>query len=109
MADFMAEDAEYVMHTYGRLPIEPVLGHGSTLVDLTGKEYLDFLAGVGAVSLGHCNPVVRDALAEQVGKVWQTSNYFYAENRAELAHDLSDLLSKTTDTEGHITDRKSVV
>ena len=103
MADFMAEDAEYVMHTYGRLPIEPVLGHGSTLVDSTGKEYLDFLAGVGAVSLGHCNPVVRDALAEQVGKVWQTSNYFYAENRAELAHDLSDLLSKTTDTEGHIT------
>ena len=103
MTDFMSLDETYVMHTYGRLPVELVSGKGAVLVDSTGKEYLDFLAGIGAASLGHCHPAVARALHEQIDKVWQTSNYYYAENRAELAHDLSDLLSKTTDAQGHVT------
>lgn len=101
--DFMAEDAAYVMHTYGRLPVEIVKGRGAKLFDSGGREYIDFLGGIGAVSLGHCHPKVAQALHEQIDKVWQTGNYFYAENRAELAHGISDLLSKRTDSEGHVT------
>lgn len=94
-------DDAFVMHTYGRLPVEFVSGHGVTLVDASGREYLDLLGGIGCASLGHAHPVVVEALREQAGKIWQTSNYFYAENRGELASALSALLSTTTDEGGH--------
>ena len=94
-------DDAFVMHTYGRLPVEFVSGHGVTLVDASGREYLDLLGGIGCASLGHAHPAVVEALREQAGKIWQTSNYFYAENRGELASALSVLLSTTTDEGGH--------
>ena len=94
-------DDTFVMHTYGRLPVEFVSGHGATLVDAAGREYIDLLGGIGCSSLGHAHPAVVNALREQAGKLWQTSNYFYAENRGELAASLSALLSTTTDEGGH--------
>ncbi len=94
-------DDTFVMHTYGRLPIEFVSGHGATLVDASGREYIDLLGGIGCSSLGHAHPAVVEALREQAGKIWQTGNYFYAENRGELASMLSALLSTTTDEGGH--------
>ena len=104
-AAVVAEDRQlddtFVMHTYGRLPVEFVSGHGATLVDAAGREYIDLLGGIGCSSLGHAHPAVVDALREQAGKLWQTSNYFYAENRGELAASLSALLSTTTDEGGH--------
>ncbi|MBQ9005252.1 MAG: aminotransferase class III-fold pyridoxal phosphate-dependent enzyme, partial [Atopobiaceae bacterium] len=96
-------DDTYVMHTYGRLPVEFVDGEGAELIDVNGKRYLDFLAGIGSVSLGHANPKVAEALSAQVGRVWQVGNYYYVENRGELAHMISDLLSSTTDEQGHVT------
>lgn len=97
-----AGDNEYVMHTYGRLPVRFVRGEGAVLFDDAGGEYLDFLAGVGAVSMGHCHPAVSAALTEQVGKLWQVSNYFYIENRDELAAHISKLLSAVTDGTGRV-------
>ena len=94
-------DDAFVMHTYGRLPVQFVSGHGATLVDAAGREYLDLLGGIGCSSLGHAHPAVVEALREQAGKLWQTGNYFYAENRGELASALSALLSTTTDEGGH--------
>lgn len=94
-------DDAYVMHTYGRLPVEFVEGHGATLVDSEGNEYIDLLAGIGCTSMGHANPTVAAALHEQVDKLWQVGNYFYIENRGELAAGLSALLSTTTDEGGH--------
>ena len=86
MADTSYESAKalddaYVMHTYGRLPVEFVSGSGATLADSTGKTYIDCLGGIGSVSMGHCNPVVAAALREQVDKIWQVGNYYYVENR----------------------------
>ena len=107
MADTSYESAKalddaYVMHTYGRLPVEFVSGSGATLTDSTGKAYIDCLGGIGSVSMGHCNPVVAAALREQAEKVWQVGNYYYVENRGELARDLSGLLSSVCDEEGHV-------
>ncbi len=94
-------DDTFVMHTYGRMPVEFVSGHGATLVDASGREYIDLLGGIGCASLGHAHPAVVEALREQAGRIWQTGNYFYAENRGELASALSALLSTTTDEGGH--------
>ena len=94
-------DDAFVMPTYSRLPVEFVSGHDATLVDSTGKEYIDLLAGIGCVSMGHANEDVARALHEQVDKLWQVGNYFYVENRGELAAALSSMLSTTTDEGGH--------
>lgn len=102
-AEARALDDAYLMHTYGRLPVQFVGGHGAVLVDAEGQEYLDFLGGIGAVSLGYEHPRLVAALADQAHKVWQVGNYYYVENRGELARDLSGLLSTTTDEKGHVT------
>lgn len=95
-------DQTYLIHTYGRLPVEFVSGHDATLVDSTGKEYLDLLGGIGCSSVGHANPAVAAAVKEQLKKVWQVGNYFYVENRNEVAEGLSQLLSAMTDEGGHV-------
>ncbi len=96
-------DDSYVMHTYARLPVEFVEGHGAVLVDACGNEYLDFLAGIGSVSLGHAHPALVSALQEQASKVWQVGNYYYEQHRGELARRISELLSATTDETGAAT------
>jgi len=83
----------YVMHTFARKPVEFASGKGVRLYDSEGKEYLDFLAGVGCVALGHSNEAVSDAIAAQAHKLIQASNYYYAEGRGQLARDLSALLN----------------
>ena len=88
------EDA-YIMHTFGRKPVELVSGHGMRVVDDAGREYLDFIGGIGVVSLGHCHPALVDALSNQVSRLMHVSNYYYIEGRGELAKKLSDLLNET--------------
>ncbi|MBQ9058468.1 MAG: aminotransferase class III-fold pyridoxal phosphate-dependent enzyme [Atopobiaceae bacterium] len=96
-------DDEYVMHTFARMGVEFVAGQGSTLTDAAGNQYLDFVGGIGSCSLGHCHPMVVRALQYQAGRLWQVGNYYHTQNRGELAHSISQFLSKTTDDEGHIT------
>lgn len=100
-AEAKALDDAYIMHTYGRLPVEFVSGSGAELEDQDGKIYLDFLAGIGCASLGHADPVVAAAIKSQLERVWQVGNYYYVEHRGELAQQLSELLSAITDEAGH--------
>jgi acetylornithine/N-succinyldiaminopimelate aminotransferase len=88
----VALDHESVMQTYARKPALFVRGEGMRLYDDTGREYLDFVSGIGAVNLGHAHPAVTAAVAEQAAKLVHVSNLFYVEHRAELAHDVSELL-----------------
>lgn len=84
-------DAAYVMPTFGRSPVEFVSGAGMTLTDSAGREYLDFLAGIGVCSLGHGHPALTRALEEQAKKLLHVSNYFYVEHRGAVAALLSKL------------------
>ncbi len=86
-------ETQYVMHTFGRKPVELVSGRGMTAVDAQGKEYLDFIAGIGVCGLGHCHPSVVSALQQQAEKLIHVSNYYYIEGRGELAQKLSELLN----------------
>ncbi len=107
-ANIKALDDEYVLGTYGRLPVEFVRASGAVLTDSEGNDYLDFLGGIGCASLGHCHPAVVAALKEQADKLWQVGNYFYVENRGEVANGLSTLLSRITDESGHDTGSAAV-
>ncbi|MEM7131029.1 MAG: aspartate aminotransferase family protein [Chloroflexota bacterium] len=43
-------------------------GEGTKLVDVDGKEYVDFLLGSGPMILGHCHPAVVEAVQQQTLK-----------------------------------------
>lgn len=85
-------DAACVMQTYARKDVLFVSGSGMTLYDDEGREYLDLVSGIGAVNLGHADPVVARAVSEQMKRLVHVSNLFHVEHRAELACDLVRLL-----------------
>ena len=86
-----ALDEAFHMHTYGRKPVMFVRGEGMRLYDDDGREYLDFLAGIGVVNLGHAHPAVTAAVCEQQARLVHVSNLFQVEHRAELAELLVEL------------------
>lgn len=92
-------ESTYVMPTYGRKPVELVSGKGMQVTDAEGRTYLDFVAGVGATSLGHCHPALVSALKEQAETLIHVSNYYYIEHRGQIAKTLSDLLNDQVPTD----------
>ena len=76
---------KYFMKTVERTPVTLVRGQGARVWDEDGREYLDFVGGWGVNSLGHCHPVVAQAVTEQVNNLIQTSNQFYTIPQVRLA------------------------
>ncbi|MFI5330275.1 MAG: acetylornithine transaminase [Desulfobaccales bacterium] len=74
-----------VMNTYGRLPLVLVKGAGCRVWDDTGKEYLDFVAGLAVCNLGHAHPEVAAAAAAQLTQLVHVSNIYYTTPMVELA------------------------
>ena len=81
----------HVMNTYARQPLAFVRGEGVFLVDAAGKRYLDALAGVAVVSVGHCHPKLSHAIAEQASSLIHTSNIFHITLQQRLAERLCKL------------------
>lgn len=78
-------EKKYYMPTFQRMPVVLVRGQGARVWDDNGREYLDFIGGLAVNSLGHCHPVVAQALAEQGKTLTQTSNLFYSVPQLQLA------------------------
>ena len=95
-------DHEHVMQTYGRQPVAFVRGEGTRLWDSEGKEYVDFLAGLATVSLGHAHPAVADAIADQARTLLHVSNLYLNECQPQLAERLDLLLTSATGTAGQV-------
>jgi acetylornithine/N-succinyldiaminopimelate aminotransferase len=89
LADLQALEREYVMGTYARNPVEFVRGEGCRLWDADGNEYLDFLAGISVVQIGHCHPALVAAVTEQAQRLMHVGNLFYTEPQMRLAERLS--------------------
>ena len=80
----------HVMPTYGP-HVALVKGQGTTVWDADGKDYLDFIAGISVLNVGHSHPTVVGAIREQVGVLTHVSNLFLTENQARLAAKLAGL------------------
>ena len=87
-AEIVALESRYLMTTYGRPGPALVRGQGAYAWDADGKEYLDFIAGLGVLALGHCHPAVVEAVCRQAGQMMHCSNLFHIENQALLAQEL---------------------
>ena len=79
-----------LLEAYARHDVTFVGGRGAWLVDDSGRRYLDFLAGIAVVSLGHLHPAPRAAADAQLRKLWHTSNLYATEPAERLAGLLSD-------------------
>ena len=74
-----------IMPTYGRQEISFVKGDGAWLTDTDGNRYLDALAGIAVVGIGHANPEVAKTISEQSTTLLHTSNLYRVPKQEELA------------------------
>ena len=91
MTDVKALEREYVMGTYARNPVEFVRGEGCRLWDADGTEYLDFLAGISVVQIGHAHPSWVEAVAQQAARLAHVGNLYYTAPAVRLAERLAKL------------------
>lgn len=80
------------MPTYAAPTIKFVRGDGCRLWDDSGKSYLDFIAGIAVVGLGHANSEIADAISEQARTLVHVSNLYGTEPGADVAITLDRLL-----------------
>ena len=76
---------KYVMNTYKRAPLCPEKAKGAKIWDINGKSYLDFFPGWAVSGIGHCHPLVANAVAKQANKLMHVSNNYYSQLQARLA------------------------
>jgi acetylornithine/N-succinyldiaminopimelate aminotransferase len=82
------------------LAIEISRANGSYIYGSDGKEYLDFVAGVSANTLGHNHPEISQAIKDQVDKYTHVMVYgeFVQQPQVELCKLLADNLPKDLET-----------
>ena len=76
---------EVMVPCYAPMAHVPVRGKGSYLWDANDKEYIDFAGGIAVSCLGHCHPVMVEALQQQSEKLWHLSNVMTNEPALRLA------------------------
>jgi acetylornithine/N-succinyldiaminopimelate aminotransferase len=84
-------EEKYLFATYKRASLYCSHGSGVYLYDLSGKRYLDFLAGISVNSLGYNHPRLVKVLVEQGQRLIHTSNLFYNPYQGLLAKRLIEI------------------
>ncbi|MCR8827468.1 aspartate aminotransferase family protein [Pseudosulfitobacter koreensis] len=79
-----------VLPTYSRAPLSFVKGEGAWLTEADGTRYLDLGAGIAVNVLGHAHPGLVNALTDQAGALWHTSNLYQIPQQQALADKLVD-------------------
>lgn len=80
----------YVIGNYARYPVCLVRGEGSWVWDAEGQRYLDLFPGWGCDLLGHCPPLVVEAVRDQVGRLIHVPNTWYTEPQGLLAQAIGE-------------------
>lgn len=77
-----------IINNLGSLPVVMASGKGSTLTDVDGKKYVDFVSGIGVNCLGHGHPALVKAIADQAAKAIHVSNYYNSDKGLEFSQAL---------------------
>ncbi len=89
--DIRERESRHIVQTYKRQPVAFVRGRGVYLYDVDGREYLDFVTGVGVAALGHAHPGLTAVIADQAATLIHTSNLYYHPFQADAAARLAEL------------------
>jgi acetylornithine/N-succinyldiaminopimelate aminotransferase len=85
-------DAKHYLKAFGpRTPVCIERGEGAYLFDTSGKRYLDMIGGIAVSILGHGNPRLVAAIADQAAKLIHCSNLYYNRPQIRLAERLVEL------------------
>jgi acetylornithine/N-succinyldiaminopimelate aminotransferase len=90
LEELVALERRYAAPTYVRNPVQFVRGSGCSLWDAEGNEYLDFLAGISVLNVGHCHPGVIAAVRSQSEQLTHATNLYYTEPGLRLSQRLSE-------------------
>lgn len=88
---FIAADEHWSTHNYHPLPVVIATGDGAWVTDVTGRRYLDFLAGYSALNFGHRHPAVVAAAMHQMGRLTLSSRAFHHDLFGAFCRELAEL------------------
>ncbi|MCC5910895.1 MAG: acetylornithine/succinylornithine family transaminase [Clostridiaceae bacterium] len=86
--DWIALDQQYILPTYGRMPVVVEKAEGMYITDTDGNKYLDLFSGLAVNILGHCHPQLLKELENQSHGFGHISNFFYNKPAIDLAEKL---------------------
>ncbi len=86
--DIVKREANSLVQFFRRQRVVFERGEGCWLYDVEGKRYLDLVAGIACVVLGHSHPYFVKRVSEQLSKLIQVSNLYYTLPQVELAERL---------------------
>ncbi|MBT6274215.1 MAG: acetylornithine/succinylornithine family transaminase [Chromatiales bacterium] len=89
--DYKELESRYAIDIYPKRDLTIVRGAGASLWDDAGREYIDCAAGIGVASVGHANPMVAKAIADQASTLITCPSIFYNDTRAMLLERLVKL------------------
>lgn len=81
----MSDPRQHIMPVYAPPDVVFERGEGTRLYTEDGDSYLDFIGGIAVSALGHSHPGMVNALKDQAGKLWHTSNMFRIPKGEELS------------------------
>ena len=77
-----------ILNNYGSFDVVFTKGKGSTMWDVNGKKYIDFLSGIGVNCLGHNYKPLVKAISDQAKRQLHISNYFLSDIGLVFADEL---------------------
>jgi 4-aminobutyrate aminotransferase len=96
----IARDEQSLSPSYSReYPLVVSHAQGSELWDVDGRRYIDFMAGVAVLNVGHRHPAVVEAVQQQIDKFWHIClSDFYYPQAVELAEKVQAIAPMSADT-----------
>ena len=91
MQEYIDAAERDLLHTYNRYQIVLDKAKDVYLYDINGKQYLDFMSGIGVFALGYGNEELNHVIKEQVDKLTHTSNMFYNVPAIEAAEKIKKI------------------
>ena len=82
---------QFTSGVYAKRPLALVRGAGAHVWDSDGHEYIDCVGGQGAANVGHANPQVAAAIAQQAQTLISCPEMFYNDRRAALEQKITSI------------------
>ncbi|REK09995.1 MAG: aspartate aminotransferase family protein [Planctomycetota bacterium] len=83
--------------TYYRDPVLVVEGHMQYVWDETGRRYLDGIAGIATISVGHCHPKIVEQVREQSGKLQHATTIYLHPKIGQFGKELAERMPDGSD------------
>lgn len=88
--NYVARATDKIMPLYAIKDAILERGENCHVWDTEGRKYLDCIAGIAVVSVGHCNKRVIDAATDQMNKLWMCSGSYQTDPKVKCAELLTE-------------------